>query len=192
MSILHFVGLCLFLSCVLFVEKRLKLVTMKRSERTSQSFTSFCDEVWVSEVNVHDFFESMSSSKVHINRWPIFFGMRVHRRSISTDYFLVWIHIDGWFRLIFGWNQRSIKYWPYFQVGKSLLTVDIDRILKQVYPYRPLILTVFSSSLILIERRYWPYSQVGESLSTVDVDRDRLTGRLKRNRPINDTCEINE
>jgi len=33
---LNFVGVCLFLSCVLFCEKRLKL----RSERTSQSFTS--------------------------------------------------------------------------------------------------------------------------------------------------------
>ena len=32
------------------------------------------------------------------------------------------------------------------------------------------------------------YSQVSESLSTVDIDRDRSTGRLKSNRPIDDTC----
>jgi len=66
---------------VLFCEKRLKLVTVKRSERTSQSFTSVCYEVWVSEVNVNDFFESMSDDR------PIFFGMRAHRRSTSTDFF---------------------------------------------------------------------------------------------------------
>jgi len=72
-SILHFVGVCLFLSCVLFYENHLKLVTVKRSERTSQSFTSVCYEVWVSEVNVHDFFESMSTSLVNIDRRPIFF-----------------------------------------------------------------------------------------------------------------------
>jgi len=30
------------------------------------------------------------------------FGMRAHRQSISTDFFLVWIHTDGLFRLIFG------------------------------------------------------------------------------------------
>ena len=68
----HFVGVCLFLSCVLFCEKRLKLVTVKRSERTRQSFTSVCYEVWVSEVNVHDSFESMSTSMVDINGRPIF------------------------------------------------------------------------------------------------------------------------
>ena len=73
MSILHFVGVRLFLSCVLICEKRLKLVTVKRSERTSQSFTSVCYEEWVSEVNVHDFFESMSTSMVDIDRRPIFF-----------------------------------------------------------------------------------------------------------------------
>jgi len=58
---------------VLFCEKRLKLVTVKRSERMSQSFTSVCYELWVSEVNVHDFFESMSTSTVEIDRRPIFF-----------------------------------------------------------------------------------------------------------------------
>ena len=71
-SILHFVDVCLFLSCVLFCEKHLKLVTVKRSERTSQSSTSVCYEVWVSEVNVHDSFESMSTSMVDINGRPIF------------------------------------------------------------------------------------------------------------------------
>jgi len=75
---MHFVGVCLFLSCVLFCEKRLKWVRGNRSERPSQSYTSFCYEVWVSEVNVHDFFESMSTSTVDIDRRPIFFGMRAH------------------------------------------------------------------------------------------------------------------
>jgi len=65
---------------VLFCEKRLKLVTVKRSERTSQSFTSVCHEVWVSEVNVHDFFESMSTSTVSIDRQPI----SLWYESIST------------------------------------------------------------------------------------------------------------
>jgi len=91
-SILHFVGVCLFLSSVLFCEKRLKLVTVKRSERTSQLFTSVCYEVWVSEVNVHDFFESMSTSTVDIDCQPISFWYE----SISTvdfDRFLG--EIDG-------------------------------------------------------------------------------------------------
>jgi len=49
----------------------LKLVTVKRSERRSQSFTSVCYKVWVSAVNVHDFFESMSTSMVDIDHQPI-------------------------------------------------------------------------------------------------------------------------
>jgi len=92
---------CLFLSCVLFCEKRLKLVTVKRSERTSQSFTSVCCEVWVSEVNVHDIFESMSTSTVDIDPRLILFwyegtstvdidrivcGTNPYRRSISTEF----------------------------------------------------------------------------------------------------------
>jgi len=89
-----------------------------------------------------------------------FFGIRAHRRSIWT--------------IFFGMNpyRRSIStdFWV-----KS--TVDQ-------------ISTVFSSSWILIDRRYRPYSQVGESLSTVDIDRDQSTGRLKSNRPIDDTCGI--
>ena len=53
----------------------------------------------MSEVNVHDFFESMSTSTVDINRRPIFWyegtstistdfllGMNPHRQSISTDF----------------------------------------------------------------------------------------------------------
>jgi len=92
-------------------------------------------------------------------------------RSISTvdRFILVWGHIDGRYRpIFFGMNpyRRSIStdFWK-----KS--TVDH-------------ISTVFSSRRILIDRRYRPYSQVGESLSTVDIDRDRSTGRLKSNRPI--------
>jgi len=88
-SIIHFVGVCWFLGCVLFCEKRLKWVRVNRSERPSQSNTSFCHEVWVSKVNVHDFFGSMSTSTVDIDRRPICFGMRAHRRSISTDFYLV-------------------------------------------------------------------------------------------------------
>jgi len=72
--------------------------------------------------------------------------------------FLVWIHIES----------ISTDFWL-----KS--TVDA-------------ISTVFSSMCILIDRRYRPYSQVGESLWTVDIDRDWSTGRLKSNRPIDDTC----
>ena len=110
-----------------------------------------------------------------------FFGMRAHRRYRP----IFWYESIP----IFGWNRRSIKYRHYFQIGKSLSTVDIDCILKLVNPYRPSISTVFSSMWILIDRRYRPYSQVGESLSTVDIDRDRSTGRwstsrLKSNRPM--------
>jgi len=43
--------------------------------------------LWVGEVNVHDFFESMFTSTVDIDRRPIFFGMRAHRRSMSTGFF---------------------------------------------------------------------------------------------------------
>ena len=75
-------SVCLFLSCVLFCEKRLKWVWVNRSERPSQSYTSFCYEEWVSEVNVHDFCESMSTLTVDIDCRPIFFGMRAHGRSI--------------------------------------------------------------------------------------------------------------
>jgi len=67
---------------------------------------------------------------------------------------------------------------------------DIDRLFKYVNPYRPSILTTFSSRRILIDRRYRPYSQLGVSLSTVDIDSDWSTGRLKSNRPIDDTCGI--
>ena len=38
--------------------------------------------------------------------------------------------------------------------------------------------------------RYRPSFQIGESASTVDIDRDKSTGRLKSNRPIDDTCDI--
>jgi len=62
---------------------------VNRSERPSQSYTSFCYEVWVREVNVHDLFESMSTLTVDIDRGPIFFGMKAQRRSVSTDFFLV-------------------------------------------------------------------------------------------------------
>jgi len=94
---------CLFLSCVLFCEKLLKLVTVKRSEHTSQSFTLVCYEVWVSEVNVHDFFESMSTSMVDIDRRPIVFwyegtstvdiirffcGMTPYQQLISTNFWV--------------------------------------------------------------------------------------------------------
>jgi len=48
----------------LFCEKRLKWVQVNRSERPSQSYTTFCYEAWFSEVKVHDFFESMSTSTV--------------------------------------------------------------------------------------------------------------------------------
>jgi len=105
-----------------------------------------------------------------------FFWVHVHfdgRYRPSTDFFLYegtsTVHID---RFCFGMNpyRRSIStdFWV-----KS--TVDQ-------------ISTVFSSRWIIIDRRYRPYSQVGESLSTVDIDRDRSTGRLKSNRPIDDTC----
>ena len=51
--------------------------------------------------------------------------------TVDIDqFFLVCIHIDGRFRPIFCWNRRSTRYRPYFQVGESLSTVDIDRILK--------------------------------------------------------------
>jgi len=65
---------CLFLFCVLICEKRLQWVRVNRSERPSQSYTSCCYEVCVSEVNVNDFLESMSTSTVDIDSRPIFFG----------------------------------------------------------------------------------------------------------------------
>ena len=51
--------------------------------------------------------------------------------TVNINRFLrVWIHINGWFRPIFCWNRRSMRYRPYFQVGESLSTIDIERILK--------------------------------------------------------------
>jgi len=70
-SIVHFVGVCWFLGCVLFCEKRLKWARVNRSERPNPSYTSFFYEVWVSKVNARDFFESMSTSTVDIDRRPI-------------------------------------------------------------------------------------------------------------------------
>jgi len=67
----------------------LKLVTMKRSERTSHSFTSVCYEVWVSEVNVHDFFESMSTSTVDIDRRLIFFWYEGTSTVVINRFFLI-------------------------------------------------------------------------------------------------------
>ena len=60
--------------------------------------------LWVGEVNVNDFFESMSTSTVNIDRKTIFFGMRAHRRAISTDFF--------WY--------------------ESISTVDFDRFLGEI------------------------------------------------------------
>jgi len=41
---------------------------------------------------------------------------------------------------------------------------------------------------ICIDCRYRPYFKVGELASTVDIDCDKSTGRLKSNRPIDNTC----
>ena len=70
----------------------LEIDIVKRSERTSQSFTSVCYEVWVSEVNVHDFFESMSTSTVDIDRRSIFFWYE-GTSTVDIDQFLG--EIDG-------------------------------------------------------------------------------------------------
>jgi len=75
------------------------------------------------------FFESMSTSTVDIDRRPIFLVWG-HIDGRYRPIFLVWIHINCRFRLIFCWNWRSMRYRPYFQVGESLSTVDIDRIVK--------------------------------------------------------------
>ena len=121
---------------------------------------------------VRDHFSSLMAPHGITCQWSFFPWLF---RKKSTDFFLVWIHIDGRFRPIFGWNQRSMRYRPYFQVCESLSTVYI---------------TIFSSRWILIDSRYRPYSQVGKSWSTVDIDHDRSTSRLKSNRPIDDTCGI--
>ena len=141
-SIIQFVGVWWFLGCVLFCEKCLKWVRVNRSERPSQSDTSFCYEVWMSMDNDDDFFESISTSTVDIDRRPIF---------------LVWGHFDGRYRLIFFWGM--IPHW---------WLISTDFLLKSTVDA---ILTVFSSRWIGINRRYQPYSQVGESLSTVNIDR---------------------
>ena len=173
LSIVHFAGVCWFLGCVLFCEKRLKWVRVNRSECPSQSYTSFCYEGWVSKVNVHHFlspcplrrlivtvnwffkfFWYEGTSTVYINQF--FCGMNPHWRSTLTNFMLEstvdaistvfsnrWICIDCW-------------YQPYSQVSESLSTVDIDRIFQWVSPYQTLISTV--------------------------------TGWLKSNQPINDTC----
>jgi len=83
--------------------------------------------VLMCKVNVNNFFGYMSTSTVDINRWPIFFCMNRHRRSISTVFFVLyhidrrywpysrkWIGIDGWYR-------------PCSPVGELASTVDIDR-----------------------------------------------------------------
>jgi len=58
----------------------------------------------------------MSISTVDIDRRPIFFWYE----SIST------VNFDQFLGEINGQSKNQ----PYFQVGESLLTVDIDRILK--------------------------------------------------------------
>ena len=78
---------------------------MNRSERPSQSYTSFCYEVWVNEVNVHDFFESMSTLTVDIDRRPIFFWYE-GTSTVDIDRFFLWY--------------------------ESISTVDFDRFLGEI------------------------------------------------------------
>jgi len=80
----------------------------------------------------HDFLVDGSGSVFgtishHVVNGPFFLLLGKTR---STDFVLVWIHMDGRFQLIFVWNRRSMRYRPYFQVGESESTVNIDRILK--------------------------------------------------------------
>ena len=103
-------------------------ITVKRSERTSELFTSVCYEVWVSEVNVHDFCLVDSTSTVDID-WFVF-GMNPYRLSIFTDFWLK-STVDQ-ISTVFSsrWILIDRRYRPYSQVGESLSTVNIDRIFK--------------------------------------------------------------
>jgi len=73
--------------CVLFCEKRLKWVRVNRIERSSQSYASFCYEVCMnhSEVNVHDFLESMPILTVDIDRQPCFFWVYGYVGTSTVD-----------------------------------------------------------------------------------------------------------
>jgi len=115
MSIVHFVCVCLFLSCVLFCEKRWKWVRVHRSERPSQSYISCCYEVRVSKVNVHDFFESMFTSTVDIDHLPIL----VWYEGTST------VDID---RIFWYESTSTVDFNRFFAEIDG--RCDIDRILK--------------------------------------------------------------
>jgi len=88
-------------------------------------------------------------STVDIDRRPIFFGMRAHRQSISTNFFCMHPHrrskstVDAISTVFSGrWILIDRRYQPYSQIGESLSTVDIDRILTHMNPYRPSISNV--------------------------------------------------
>jgi len=78
-------------------------------------------------------------------------------------------------QFIFAWVQCDVRYRPIFFYYES---------------YRPSILTIFSRRWNQIDRWYRPYSSVGLMESTVYINLDKSSGRLKSNRPIDDTCEI--
>ena len=104
-----------------------------------------------------------------------------------SRFFWVHVYFDGRYRPStdsFGMRAHRRSILTDFFGYEFISTVDFDWVKSTVDQ----ISTVFSSRWILIDRRYRPFSQVGESLSTVDIDRDRSTGRLKNNRPIDDTC----
>jgi len=77
-------------------------------------------------------------------------------------------------QFIFAWVQCDVRYRPIFFYYES---------------YRPSISTIFSRRWNQIDRWYRPYSSVGFMESTVYINLHKSSGRLKSNRPIDDTCE---
>jgi len=89
------------------------------------------------------------------------FWVHVHfdgRYQPSTDFFLVWGHIDC---------QNRQDFFLY----ESTSTVDFDQFFAEIDGWCDIDRIFKPSRWILVDRWYRPYSQVGKFLSTVDIDR---------------------
>ena len=112
--------------CVLFSEKRLKLVMVNRRECPSQSFWSIDIMKYTYANSISSFFwvhvhfdgryrQSVQFSSISFISSTNFFGMNQPGRSISIDFWILSIETDRW-------------YQPCSPVGGIKPTVNIDRV----------------------------------------------------------------
>jgi len=125
------------------------------------------EQKWASESIIYIFFVMKygwvrSIFAIFLSPWPLrlsiltvdrlFFGMNPHQQLISS-HFLLKSTVDA---ILTVFSSRKIlvdrRYRPYSQVGESLSTVDIDRMLKYVNPY---VLLIELRLSLKISRQPW-------------------------------------